>query len=103
MYPFKLSVGRIHGYSMLPRVTPDSFIIAIKLPRWYPKRVGQLFYLQHPRYGRIIKTLSVIDGRRYWFRGESNDSVSSEAIGIMTETNIIGNVIFVISPKNNNI
>lgn len=94
-----IHIGRVCGNSMLPRITPDSFIIAIKLPRWYPKRVGQLFYLEHPRYGRIVKTLSVIDGEYYWFRGESSESVSQTAIGAMTEKNIIGRVIFVISTK----
>ncbi len=94
-----IHIGRVRGNSMLPRITPDSFIIAIKLPKWYPKRVGQLFYLQHPRYGRIVKTLSVIDGKHYWFRGESSESVSEEAIGILNENNIIGRIIFIISAR----
>ncbi len=96
-----ISIGRVRGTSMVPRITPDSFIIAMKIPKWYPKRVGQLFYLQHPRYGRIVKTLSVIDGEQYWFRGESESSVSSTAIGAMTEKNIIGRVVFVVSSSKN--
>ncbi len=94
-----IRIGRVFGHSMLPRITPDSFIISIKLPKWYPKRVGQLFYLQHPRYGRIVKTLSVIDNGNYWFRGESSESVSEAAIGILNEQNIIGRVVFIISAK----
>lgn len=90
------SIGRVCGNSMLPRITPDSFIIAIKTPRWYPKRIGQMFYIAHPRYGRIVKTLVAIDDKQYWFRGESAESVSTEAIGAISEEQLIGRVVWVV-------
>ncbi|PID65446.1 MAG: hypothetical protein CR975_07125 [Gammaproteobacteria bacterium] len=84
---------------MLPRIRPGSFIIAVKMPRCYPKRPGQLFYLQHPCYGRIVKTLAAVEGENYRFRGESGESVTSEAIGVISEKNIIGRVVFVVAAK----
>ncbi len=92
------SIGRVQGNSMLPRIAPDAFIIAVKLPRFYPKRVGQMYYIRHPRYGRIVKTLAKIDGQNLWFRGESAESVSMLAMGALTHQDVIGRVVWVISP-----
>lgn len=94
---FGLSIGRVRGRSMLPRITPDSFIIAINYPPFLPKRVGQMYYLSHPRYGRIVKTLAAIEGENLWFRGESPESVSTQAIGALQQQHIIGRVIWVIA------
>lgn len=94
---FGLSIGRVRGRSMLPRITPDSFIIAINYPRFLPKRVGQVYYLSHPRYGRIVKTLAAIEGENLWFRGESSESVSMHAIGALQHKHLIGRVIWVVA------
>ncbi|PID66082.1 MAG: hypothetical protein CR975_04790 [Gammaproteobacteria bacterium] len=87
---------------MLPRIAPDAFIIALKWPRWLPKRPGQLYYVNHPRYGRMVKTLDKIEtdssGELLWFRGESAQSVSPAAIGALRHRQLIGRVIWVISP-----
>ncbi len=98
------SIGRVFGNSMSPRICPDSFIISVKLPRWIPKKVGQMYYIEHPRYGKIVKTLAHIeDSDTLWFKGESAASVSSAAIGAMTHQQIIGKVLWVIgSPQKDN-
>lgn len=92
-----LSIGRVRGESMSPRIPPDAFIIALKYPRFL-LRVGQVYYLNHPRYGAIVKTLDNIDGDKLWFRGESQSSVSREAIGAIESNQLIGRVIWVIKP-----
>lgn len=94
-----LTIGRVRGNSMLPRIPPDSFIVAIKWWRFLPKRCGQLYYINHPRYGAIVKTLAFIDGEDLWFRGESDASVSTEAMGAVRHHQLIGRVIWVISRK----
>lgn len=94
-----LRIGRVCGTSMLPRIAPDSFVIACRLPVCYPKKAGQVFYLHHPQYGLIVKTLSRVDKNgRYWFRGESPESVSENDLGALEEKHIIGRVIKVIHP-----
>ncbi len=90
------SIGRVQGNSMLPRISPDAFIIACNIPRRY-WRVGQVFYVQHPRYGRIVKTLVAITEKSLRFRGESPDSVSCEAMGELPPSAVIGRVIWVIN------
>ncbi len=93
---------------MFPRLLPDSFIIAFKTPNWLhfrqkprlsPHHIGNMYYLYHPSYGHIVKTLATVDGANYTFRGESEQSVSQEAIGILHDENIIGRVIWVFPPK----
>lgn len=91
-----VSIGRVRGVSMLPRISPGAFIVAVKLPSCWRKRVGQLFYINHPRYGYIVKTLSHIDDRSYWFRSEAAEGVSELAIGALTEDSILGRVVWVI-------
>ncbi len=90
------SIGRVRGNSMLPRISPDAFIITYKTPRrcW---RVGQMFYIHHPRYGRIVKTLARLSADALWFRGESPDSVSCEAMGEIPPSAVIGRVIWVLN------
>ncbi|PIE45315.1 MAG: hypothetical protein CSA45_02950 [Gammaproteobacteria bacterium] len=92
-----ISVGRVRGHSMLPRIAPDSFVVAVKWPHCLPKRPGQVYYIDHPRHGHIVKTLDRIDAEGCRFRGESPDSVSSQAIGVVQHHQIIGRVIWVIS------
>lgn len=94
-------IGRVRGRSMLPRIQPDSFIIVFHFPRYFPKKAGQLYYLNHPQYGRIVKTLDRIsdDGRSFYFRGESSESLSSEAMGALTHEAIIGRVICIVPPN----
>lgn len=105
---FGLTIGRVRGLSMVPRVLPDSFILAFLLPRWLRSRsspllssvhIGCMYYLNHPRYGYIVKTLAAVNDGVYYFRGESNDSVSSEEIGALYDEHIIGRVVWVVSPK----
>lgn len=93
-------IGRVRGRSMLPRIQPDSFIIAFHFPRYYPKKAGQLYYLNHPQYGRIVKTLDRIsdNGRAFYFRGESSESLSTEVMGALTHEAIIGRVIYIVRP-----
>lgn len=94
-----LTIGRVQGKSMLPRIAPDAFFLAVRLPACYPKKEGQVFYLHHPKYGFIVKTLSRVDENgQYWFRGESLESVSEEDLGTLEEKHIIGRVIKVIHP-----
>lgn len=94
-----ITVGRVCGRSMLPQIPPDSFIIAVRFPRCFPKRIGQRYYIQHPRYGRIVKTLCQIDREFYYFRGESVESVSTAALGRISESQLIGRVVWVIRKR----
>lgn len=58
-----------------------------------------MYYLDHPDYGPIIKTLTRIDGPNLWFSGESAESLSSAAIGALQHRQVLGRVIWVISPR----
>ena len=96
---FGFSIGRVRGNSMLPRIQPDSYIITIKYPKYLPKRTGQMFYIDHPRYGPIVKTFTSNDNGNLWFCGESSDSISPKEIGSISEKHLIGLVIWVSPPK----
>ncbi len=93
-----ISIGRVRGHSMWPRIAPDAFIIALYWPQCLPKRTGQMYYLNHPRYGRIVKTLDSIEGDCLWFRGESPASVSRQDLGALKQSQVIGRVIWVANP-----
>lgn len=93
---------------MYPRLLPDSFIITFKTPQWLrlskkprlsSRHLGKMYYIQHPCYGHIVKTLAEVHGTSYFFRGESEQSVSQSAIGELNDEHIIGRVIWVFSPK----
>ncbi len=93
-----ISIGRVVGNSMLPRLPPGAFFIAIKWPRFF-QRPGQVYYLHHSRYGSIVKTLDSIADDTLWFRGESSQSVSRAAIGPVKPSQVIGRVVWVIKPR----
>ncbi len=59
-----------------------------------------MFFIDHPRYGKIVKTLDTISlDSTLWFKGESSSSVPAESIGAISHKQIIGRVIWVISKK----
>lgn len=94
-----LTIGRVQGQSMLPRIVPNSFVLCLRLPQFFPKKIGAMYYLKHPQYGAIVKTLAAIhtDGSLE-FRGESPHSTSQHALGLLTHKHIIGRVIWVFAP-----
>lgn len=95
-----LTIGRVQGQSMLPRLLPDSFVLCVWLPWFIPKKIGAMYYIQHPQYGAIVKTLAVVHANgNLEFRGESNYSTTQQALGQLHHRHIIGRVLWVFAPK----
>lgn len=84
---------------MLPRIAPDSYVVCFRFPKWMPKKIGAIYYIQHPQYGAIVKTLAAIhaDGGLE-FCGESPHSVSQRALGQLAHHHVIGRVLWAIAP-----
>lgn len=94
-------LNKVTGMSMHPRIPSGSFIISTRWLRFLLLRSGQMFYLQHPRYGCIVKTLHYIDKEKgyFWFKGESDQSLSIDELGAISKDSIIGRVICVAKPR----
>jgi len=95
---FGLSIIRITGHSMSPRIPDKSYVLVHTWINLFKPKHGSSFLLKHDKYGHIIKTLSHKDEQGfYWFTGENTLSVSMLEIGPITVEQILGRVCFTLS------
>ena len=85
------SLVRVRGESMRPRLEPGDFAI-FKAARAYA--VGDTVLVDHPVYGRIVKSVRAFDGGRVWLAGTAPKSISAEALRSVPRTAIIGRQIW---------
>ncbi len=94
------TIGKVQGRSMLPRILHNSFVLCLRLPHFFYKKIGAVYYINHPKYGPIVKTLAAVhENGSLEFCGESKDSISQKSLGKLTYKHIIGRVVWVIYTK----
>ena len=93
---FGYNIYKINGKSMEPKIDENSFIFSI--PYKTESREGSIFIISHKKYGLLIKKLKYIDENSYyWFVGENDASISSEKIGPIKKSEIIGKAVLLFS------
>ncbi|MBU2970328.1 nickel-type superoxide dismutase maturation protease [Pseudoalteromonas sp. C2R02] len=94
--PFKLI--RITGHSMSPRIPDNSYVLLFSWLNIFKPKKGNTLLIKHPKYGDIIKTLNYVDNQGFfWFKGESEQSVSMIEIGPISKDQILAKVCFTLS------
>ncbi len=92
-----LMIHRVSGNSMLPRYRDGSYLLLMPLYRFLPflrPAIGDALVVKHPRFGTLVKTLERQDQNgNYWLKGENPASVSTQAIGAIPKSQVIGRVL----------
>ncbi|MCX8062857.1 MAG: S24/S26 family peptidase [Anaerolineales bacterium] len=85
---------RVRGQSLSPRIEDGDFVLAVKLPIFFPIRVGDMIVFRKAPYGVLIKQVERLDEERrtFWVRGSHPESVDSRAFGAVQAGEIIGKV-----------
>lgn len=86
---------RVRGQSLTPEVEDGDFVLALKLPIFFPIRVGDKIVFRKAPYGVLIKQVECLDGQGgvFWVRGCHPNSVDSRMFGAVQADEIIGKVI----------
>ena len=94
---FKFSFFKVDGKSMSISIPENSFVVSRPVRKF---EENALFIFTHKFYGKLIKKLVKVDSEtNFWFKGDSQESVSMEKIGPINKNKIIGRVILCISEK----
>ncbi len=86
---------RICGESMAPRLRPGSFAL-FRPPRHLTS--GDTVLVEHPRYGRIVKSVRAIADGEVWLEGLSSHSIAADRLGSVPFQAILGRLAFQVSP-----
>ncbi|PCJ32717.1 MAG: peptidase S24 [Gammaproteobacteria bacterium] len=88
-----ISVFKIQGESMSPRLSGGDFVVASRF--YITLSEGDIVVVQHPVYGRIIKRVKHIgESGRFLLTGENEQSLSSEQMGWLARSTIKAKVLF---------
>lgn len=88
-------VVRICGESMTPRLRPGSFAL------FRPARTltsGDTVLVEHPRYGRIVKSVRAIADGEVWLEGLSPHSTAADRLGSVPSQTVLGRLAFQVPP-----
>ena len=89
---------RIKGNSMIPAIQPGAYVLLG--PCWRPMP-DALVCVRHPHYGDLVKRLRHYDAQgRFCLAGENTASVTSEQMGWLPRSALLGRVWLVIQPDN---
>jgi len=84
---------------MAPVIPQGCFVLVTNIFRFLPVREGQQLLINHPKYGVIVKTVTLIDRNKLiWCRGENEMSISVIDIGPVSRKQIIGRVVQIFKP-----
>jgi signal peptidase I len=93
-----LYVRRISGNSMSPTLQHGDYIIAAKSIFQHYK-VNDIVIVRHSIYSEIIKRISGIDeNENYWLSGDGVDTLSSEKMGAIQQSQILAKLYWHIHP-----
>jgi signal peptidase I len=86
---------RVRGQSVSPQVEDGDFVLVLKLPIFFPIRVGDLIVFRKAPYGILIKQVSdlVDKGNGFWVCGTHPASVDSHTFGVVQAQEVLGKVI----------
>ena len=88
---------KVTGQSMSPTLEDGDYIIT-KKPRLY--QAGLIYVINHIDLGRIIKRLQDTKHNKCFFIGDNpKASTPSLLIGAVEKSRIVGQALYVISPK----
>ncbi|EPJ49490.1 MAG: hypothetical protein OFPII_00420 [Osedax symbiont Rs1] len=84
---------------MAPTLQHDDYIVALRLP--YSKfNIDDIVIVHHPVYAEIIKRIERVDQEgNYWLIGDGMDTLSSDKIGAIHNSQIIGKMFWHIKAK----
>ncbi|WP_076409233.1 S24/S26 family peptidase [Shewanella sp. UCD-KL12] len=95
---FGINLYRVTGASMQPRIPAGSFVLCMRAYKRPTLILGAIYLFNHPKLGQLIKTLANIDSAgNLWFKGENNESISTQEIGPIKRCRVLGKVTWVIS------
>lgn len=81
---------------MLPGLQPGSYAL-FRRSRGYG--VGQTVLVDHPQFGRIVKRISDVSEQGVSLHGTSQFSTSSEALGVVPSSTLMGRLVWVSPPR----
>lgn len=86
---------RVNGRSMLPTLSPDTFVLALKWPK-ITYQLHDIVVARTPQYGVVIKRVVAAEPEFGFFLGGDNfnESVTPAQIGWVQAKNIIGKVVW---------
>ncbi|RCK73858.1 MAG: hypothetical protein ANABAC_2932 [Anaerolineae bacterium] len=90
---------RVRGQSLSPEIKDGDFVLALKLPIFFPIRTGDLIVFQKPAYGILIKRVEDCpEGKNtFWVRGTHPDSLDSRIFGAVYPNEVLGKVVLHLS------
>ncbi len=80
---------------MVPRLMPGAFAL------FRPTRKltsGDTVLVEHPRYGRIVKSVRAIDEGGVWLEGLSPQSIDAQRLGSVPSQAVLGRLAFHVPP-----
>lgn len=88
-------IVKVSGESMSPLIAPDSFCIFRRAKRL---RAGDTVLVDHPRFGRIVKSVRRVDDGKVWLAGLSEMSTAADSLGAVPLKTILGRLVLKLSP-----
>lgn len=91
---------KVYGNSMLPRMSDGDFVLTSRMLMTI--KVGDDLVVDHPVYGRLIKRVSkVADDGLIRLSGENASSVSSDDMGWVSSSDVLGKVYYLVKCRRN--
>ena len=91
---FGLKIWKVTGHSMFPRIPQHSYVLVIHWFKFRKIKPEQTILINHPKYGRIIKKVAIVDKNDLiWCKGENSSSITVEQLGPVSKAQVIGQVI----------
>lgn len=86
-----LRVFRVTGDSMLPVLARGDYVLTAPFKRIKP---DSLIVIQHASYGVLVKRVIKAEKQRYLLSGENSASVSTDQMGWIERSAVLGVVIW---------
>lgn len=93
---FGLSLIRVRGESMRPRLEPGDFVVFRHAGTYAP---GDTVLVDHPIYGLIVKSVIACKVEQVWLEGIAPQSTSAAALGSVAKESVIGRQIWRIAAR----
>jgi len=98
VFIYLIGVFKVYGNSMLPSMSNGDFVITSCL--LMRLKEGDVVVAEHPVYGRLIKRVVVVSSESgLRLAGENDSSVSSDDIGWVPMSHILGKVHYLIKGR----
>lgn len=83
---------------MSPTFLENAFVCSLKYP-FQTLKVGDVVLVNHADYGKMIKRIQAIQQNSLWLVGDNPASISTEKMGAVHKKNVIGKVMWQVSPS----